>query len=538
MLTYNVMSQKAINYIANGVKGALFLLPVLTLLVSDHLFFPFITTKNFFFRFSVEILFFFWVLLMVFDKKYRPRKSPVLLALAGTLFILFLATFFGENIYRSFWSNYERMEGLIGHIHLFAYFLILTSLLRTKKSWKIFFGSMVLVSLIVSVYAFLQFSGGAEIHQSATRLDATLGNATYLAVFIIFHLFLISLLALWFKNKWLRISLAILFALETIVMFFTATRGAILGFLGGLFVMGVLISILGKNKKLRYAFMGLVVGCLVIVSLFVLFKDTNFVKQNYVLSRFAGISFSEQTVESRFTIWKMSFEGFQEHPVLGWGPENYNLVFNKYYVPKLWRQEPWFDRSHNVLFDWLITAGILGLLSYLFIYASSLYVVWKGYKKKTMGILEASAVTALFGAYLFHNLFVFDNLTSYFAFFSVLGYLHFCWVSNKEEKEEKESIRRDLPFSSYILITFVFIATVISLVFVNVKPLLANTKIIETLFFIRASQPPQQALEKFDEVFGYNSFGSGEAREQLIGYANKLVSVQGVSEEVKIQVIN
>ena len=29
----------------------------------------------------------------------------------------------------------------------------------------------------------------------------------------------------------------------------------------------------------------------------------------------------------------------------------------------MWGQEPWFDRSHNIFFDWLINAGLLGLLA-------------------------------------------------------------------------------------------------------------------------------------------------------------------------------
>ncbi|MBU2633559.1 hypothetical protein KJ751_03615, partial [Patescibacteria group bacterium] len=235
------MSERSIRYIINTIKGGLFVLPLLSLIVVDFLFFPFITGKNFFFRIMVEILFFLWVFVAVFDKKYRPKKSPLLIAISATFFILVLATFFGENIYRSFWSNYERMEGLVGQLHIFAYFLILTSIFRLKKDWKRFFGVMIGVSFVATIYGFFQFFGKAAIHQSSTRLDATFGNATYLAIFIIFHLFLISLFLVWFRQKWIRISLGVLFALEALVMFLTATRGAILGFLGGLFLMGLLM---------------------------------------------------------------------------------------------------------------------------------------------------------------------------------------------------------------------------------------------------------------------------------------------------------
>src|SRR3989338_949555 len=129
------MSEKAISYIVYGLKAGLFVLPALSLIVAGTLFFPFITGKNFFFRIMVEIMFFLWVFIACFDKNYRPKKSSILIALAATLFFLILATIFGANPYRSFWSNYERMEGLLGHIHLFLYFLLIASVFKKERDW-------------------------------------------------------------------------------------------------------------------------------------------------------------------------------------------------------------------------------------------------------------------------------------------------------------------------------------------------------------------------------------------------------------------
>jgi hypothetical protein len=50
----------------------------------------------------------------------------------------------------------------------------------------------------------------------------------------------------------------------------------------------------------------------------------------------------------------MALKGIAERPVLGWGQENFNYVFNKYYNPQMFGQEEWFDRTHNVVLDWLI----------------------------------------------------------------------------------------------------------------------------------------------------------------------------------------
>ncbi|MDP2909506.1 MAG: O-antigen ligase family protein, partial [bacterium] len=359
------MSEKSIQYLVYALKAGLFILPILALIVSGSLFFPFISGKNFFFRIIVEVLFFLWAFVACFDKNYRPRKSPVLMALVATLFFLTLATIFGANPYRSFWSNFERIEGLVGHIHLFAYFLILASTLRKEKDWKWFFASLLGVSFVLTVYGFLQYFRVLSIHQGSIRLDATLGNSTYYAIFMVFHLFIISLFFYWLKNKWVRSGLAVLFALNVLLVFLTQTRGAILGFFGGVLLFAFLMLFFNfKKKNVRFAALGILAALILMLALFLSLKNTSFVQKNGALSRLASISFTERTVESRFTIWKMAFNGFLERPFLGWGPENFNLVFNKYYEPSLYNQEPWFDRAHNIIFDWLISAGILGFLAY------------------------------------------------------------------------------------------------------------------------------------------------------------------------------
>src|SRR3989338_5007736 len=145
------MSQKTIDIIVRIIKVGLCVLPAATLIVGGNffanvllpgvgdLFFPFITGKNFFFRMAVEILFALWATAAIFDKKYRPRPSPIFWAVLATVGVLTLSTIFGENPYRSFWSNYERMEGLVGHLHLLAFFIVITSMFKEVFDWKKFF---------------------------------------------------------------------------------------------------------------------------------------------------------------------------------------------------------------------------------------------------------------------------------------------------------------------------------------------------------------------------------------------------------------
>lgn len=539
------MSNNASKFLIYTIKGGLLILPVLSFIVSGVLFFPFITGKAFFFRTVVEILFFLWILLAVFDPKYRPKKSPVLFALAAVIVVLSLATIFGENPYRSFWSNYERMEGLVSHLHLFAYFLILTSVFKKEKDFKWLFASITTAGAILSGYAYLQLMGKITVHQGGVKLDATLGNSTYFAIFIIFHLFILSWLFLKNKNIYLRSLFVFLFAFETPLVFYTLTRGAILGLFGGVALFSVLSALLNKNKKIRLTFAGIFIVLALLSGLFLIFKNSAIVQKNSVLNKIASISLKQRTVESRLTIWSMGYEGFKEHPILGWGPENFNLVFNKYYKPNMYKQEPWFDRAHDIVFDWLISSGILGLLAYLSIFISAIYILIK--KKISNEKIEFALFMALFAVYGFHNLFVFDNLTSYYLFFTVLGYVHYAYTkemgvmngaNGNNNNNSRALLADEIGISQYIIITGSFLLIVFSLYFVNLKPYLAGKQILISLQ--EASQNPdtEKVLSSFDEVFSYHTFGTPEGREQLSGYASGIIDSEQIKQDKKVKVVS
>ncbi len=532
------MNQRELKFLSYIVKGGIFILPAIFLIVSSMFFFPFITGKNFFFRSVVEGVFLLWVILAVFDKSYRPKRTPVLFALGLTLFILFLATIFGENPYRSFWSNFERMEGLVGHIHLFLYFLVATSTLKFKKDWLWLFRSITAFGTLAIFYAYFQLLGALKIHQGSARLDATFGNASYLAIFVIFQLFILTVLYLKSQRVGLRYLYIALAVINLPILYYTATRGAILGFLAGLVAFGVVSGLLTKSKKIRKFSIGAIVVVALVVGVFMTIKDTSFVAKSPVLNRLSSISFTEKTVESRFLIWNMSIKGFQEHPVLGWGPENYNLLFSKYYDPRLWGQEQWFDRAHNVFFDWLTSAGILGLLAYLSIFATSLYMAWKLYKKRKISVFEVAAIFAVFTAYGFHNLFVFDNLTSYFMFFSILGYISYQYSEEEVLTQKDDSVKDEPSFLGYAVIVLAFIVVSFSLYTVNLKPALAAKNLINTLRSVRAGQSPEVVLNSFKNVIALNTFGSAEAVDQLSDYANKARSSDNFSDEEKNTILN
>jgi len=521
--------------------GGLFLVLFIPLFVSDSMFFPFITGKNFAFRIIVEILLSAWIVLAYRDPAYRPTRSPLFIAAASFVGIITLAGVLGENPYKSFWSNYERMEGTISLLHFFAYFVMATTALGARKKWGAFWNTSILVSFIIGVYALFQLSGALAINQGGVRVDATFGNAAYLAVYLLFHIFITLFMLLREKGHTIggmiaeKASLWIytpIILLDVFVLYHTATRGAILGLIGGLLLTALLIAIFEKERVgLRKVALGILAGIVLLIGGFFALKNTSFITESPVLSRFSSISLTEQTTKSRFMVWNMAFQGFKERPILGWGQENFNFVFNKYYDPNMYGQEPWFDRAHNVFFDWLIAGGILGLLAYLSLFVLALWYLWK--RGSAFSIVEKSIFTGLLAGYFFQNIFVFDNLMSYVMFFSVLAYIESSRKGGAVEVVAKKKNDKNAAVAPLdISIAPVAVIVVITLLyFFNAKPIATNFMLIQAL------QPQQKGpmvnLENFKKTFAYDSFGTGEGREQLSQTTMSILGAEKIDNVTK-----
>lgn len=545
--------EKYLPYFRKVAIAGIFLVPFIALIVSSSLFFPFITGKNFLFRFIVEIIFGCWAVLAIYDKKYRPGKSLILYFSTAFVALMALSTFLGVNPERSFWSNYERMEGLVTFLHMVAYFVVLVSLLRTEKIWKTFFNTTLAVSVYLFFYGFLQLSGALNTHQGV-RLDATLGNAAYFAIYAVFHIFLA--LFLYFKEegfiRWIYPPIAVL---GVLVLYYTATRGAILGLIGGAILAGAILFFLSEDKKIKKIGMYVLGVVVLTLALFWFGRNSNFVTSSPVLSRFSSISVNETTTQSRLVIWQMAYEGFKEHPVLGWGPENFNLVFNKYYEPILYKQEQWFDRAHNVFFDRLTSGGILGLVSYLGLFASALYYLLLKRKEIGFSAPESALFVGLLAAYFVHNIFVFDNLISLILFFSVLAYLDRRVDISKEPPvlEEKGNKNKnisqkaeDADFQKSAIAITVVALTFFVVYYVNAKPYAQCRSLLVALNNVgmsgqyynigdkaKAKELLESSLNKFKEAINYGTFGVSEAREQLVSIASGVIANQGTELEVK-----
>jgi len=500
-------------------------------IVPDNLFFPFITGKAYYFRIITEIIFFSWVILALFKNEYRPKINYVLITFGLFLISIFFSNLFGANPQASFWSNYERMEGYVTLVHLFGLFLVLGNFLKSKGQWIVLANISIFASLIMAWVALGQVIEEGTIN---ARIFGTLGNSTYLGVYMMFHVFisLFFVFSDWTKNIYLKYLYVIFAIIQTVVVFQTSTRGAILGLFGGIFLTAILIAIFQKeNKKLRIG-AGVFIGAIIIgVAGLFLLKGTPIVENYQPFRRVTTITISEGTAQARIVNWQIAFEGFKERPILGWGQSNFNLVFDKYYLPEHYGNENWFDRVHNIIFDWLIAGGIFGLLFYLSIFASTLYLIW--FKKGTLSINEQSILTGLLAAYFFQNLFVFDQLTSYILFIMILGY-----VTSQSDYIKLISEKKIPDNINFVLASLVVILIPVTVYGMNAPSYFANRNLLEGMQIVAPNPATRELnykyengvlgnIDKFREALSRESFGNGEIRQRS---ANLLSQIRRINE--------
>lgn len=549
--------------------GALFLVPaIIPFVVSTTMFFPYITGKNFTFRILVEIALIAWVLLAIIDAKYRPKFSWILAAFTVFMVVVGIADLQGMNPFKSFWSNFERMEGYIALLHLFAYFVVASTLLSTQRMWHAFLytslGASVAIALI-ALKPLMQSASSFGYALASTRLEATFGNPIYLAVYSLFHIFIaLILIVRWRGTHWHQVILGFVALLHMVTMVLTQTRGTVLGFLGGAFIATILIALFERsNATLRKVAIGALGILVILVATGVAIKDTEFGKTTPVLSRLTQIKLSEGTINARFMNWGIAWQGIKERPLLGYGQDNYEYVFSKHYDPNMYGQEPWFDRTHDLIFDWLIAAGFIGLAAYLSILLALLVHLWVldpnerrwsiksltsfsavkallAKQSDTFTATERALITGLIAAYTFHNLFVFDNIVSYILFVTVLAYIHTRVTEGHAPLWEAARVSKDMVQSVALPVTIVVGG--VFMYYLNVPGINTAQALISALIPQRAlangtvvQNTPSDVLDWYKQAISYDQLGRQEVREQLVQAATNMQRSQQADAEVKAE---
>ncbi len=484
-----------------AIKFFLYAALVTPLIVNSKFYFPFVGPKSLFFMGLAEVAFFLWLFLVVRNKSYRVKRDSVFYAFTALIVVFVLSAVFGVDPSRSFWSKYERMTGVLMWLHLYGFFLVLRAVFKTKKEWINFFSFSSLISIVVSLAALSDGVLEKTIITSAKE-GGTLGNSSFLGSYLVFHFFF----GLWLFFNSLREYIKAIgitaFLFSFLSVYLLGARAASLSMLGG---AGLLILLFfafqAKSKKTRTNGKILLFGAIV------------FVLIGYILlllpNTFVHNKFIEKTNRARFVNWNMAWESFEERPLLGWGPENYILSFTRHFNSCLFvkdcGREVWFDRSHNIIFDFLAAKGISGFLIYLSLFGFTIRMLWKKKREGRIDFFSAGVFTALLTAYFVQNTTVFDMVGSLMPFAAVLA---FSSQSGNEEKVKFSPPQKGQAILGVLLLG-IFAASFAYFVYLPAK---------KGMFTIEAIHYPanqEKRLEYYKKAENVSPMGKYQVREFL-----------------------
>lgn len=470
-------------------KFFLYLVPLTVIIVTPSTLFPFIVGKYVFFRTTTSLALFFFLLgrltqpqtfkLLNFEIFKLLFRQPLVASVIVFVIVFVLAGFLGVDPPWSFWSNFERGEGGLQMLYLGIFFLLLV-IFFDENDWRIMLGMFVAAAVLMIFYGvgsvlkyvdagtttieqngvsmevlsgnggpffktFKGFIGASSANFTKDRFIGSIGNSSYAAVYLVFALFFAAYLLLDKYRHRLKsagaLSLMAAMALFLIFFFLAATRGAFIGLIGAGLASLIYLGVSVKKWRKRFALAGIAV--LLAVGSLVYFRDSSFVK-SLPGSRIFDISFQTENFQNRMEIWRMAFDGFKERPFLGWGPENFTYAFDRHYNiehfhPKAEGFGAWYDRAHNVFLDYLVQAGLLGLLSFIGIFVVFYWQLIKSThnKQQTTNNKNRPSVIShqllvgnmlLFAtpiAYLIQGMVLFDILPTYISLFLFLAFANY-----------------------------------------------------------------------------------------------------------------
>lgn len=475
--------------------GACLFLP---LVFSSAFIFPFTVPKSFLFRILVELGFAFYFYLVLRYKELRPKMNILFWAVCVFVVSWFISAFAGVGLSLSFWGNLERMMGVWGLLH-FVLFFVMASAIFSKKDWDKLFKISVAVSLLVSLLGILQrFTDLGALMPQDTRIFSTIGNAGFLGTYLLFNIFIAGYLLSKEKDIFGSKNSAFLWPamiFQFLALIYSGTRGAFLGLAAGVGFFLMLFAINFPGKKRRMAICILSGTALALVLFFVV--GSYIFSESSALGRLANISFKDGTAQNRIILWQKSFLAWKEKPVFGWGPENNELALDKYSDATLNQYNAWYDRAHNFVFDYAVSGGLLGFLSYLFLVGAFLFFSLLFRKDIYFSLFFSSALAA----YLVQNLFIFDTFISFLMLFFVFAAINSRFSGLPEKIAQSKKNLKPLLAGALAFIFFLVYS-------LNIKPLLAADLAADLLD--PSVNTAGQINSIFEKILGLKTFASPE----------------------------
>jgi O-antigen ligase len=390
----------------------------------------------------LTILCFIWSVTLIFDQS--QKKADLAFSPIDWAFIIFVATvgistLTSVDILHSLWGSLERSFAFSFWLTLLIGFFGLKIALSKQEQKKFLLRFLVTTLFIAALWGFLQkIIPGFSQTFSGNRIGGTLGNAIFYGSYLTLSLGLLLFSFITEKkySPWWIFSI-ISGLLATTSLFFTQTRGPLLGLLVGVCITATAYIYKTTSHK-RSTLFGIVFLILISMGVGVITYNKQI--------------FTQSTITTRLLNWQMAWDGFKDKPIFGWGPENYNLASDKYFVSSLTNysiDETHADKPHNYFLELAITTGLIGLVAYLAILIASVAAI----QKAEFSAIQSSLLLGILAASVTQNITAFETQGTAILFVFILAIIS---TAQKNKPSPKTSLLTlsALSLSSLLIIIF------------------------------------------------------------------------------------
>ncbi len=398
-------------------------------------------------------IFFVWG--MIKNKGENIQVTSLHYILFSFLFIMSLAGFFGVDPHSSFFGTFFSSVGIVFLIFLGLLACLVSEFTRRDFNFISRLLATVFISgVIVALISYFPLFGFKSKVLELSSWGSTMGNSSFAGTFLLFAvgfggyltftaegwkkklfnvlgILVILLCPIFFNADFWRgvVSLSDIF--HSPLLASGDAQGAQLGVVVLAFSSIFLWFVVSSKKTTKI--IGIILFIILMASLsigyFKLLQPESAIHQR----------FTEMKKATRFLFWDISERAIVERPLLGFGFQNYQTVYQQHFDPIALKtgyvDEQAVTNPHNVIYDMAVSSGIPGLLIYLTLLGFTCFVFIKfagnyGGKDRWIIILSGTLL-----GYFIQNLFVFDTPTAYFMYFICIGLAMGCLSIRKPEKE-------------------------------------------------------------------------------------------------------
>ena len=328
-----------------------------------------------------------WMARMLSEKKVLFIKTALSVPIISFLLCSLMASFHSVRIQYSL--------GTIFHDYLtyFILFFCMVNTIQSQEQIKRIVKAMLITCGLVCVYGLYGYYTGIAIRDE--RLVATFEYHSRIAKYISLLLPIAVCLFFYYKDALTRLCLVILIFVCSFSLILTMNRTSWAAILVTMFFIGF-------AAQKRYLIFMLIGMCT--LGIFIL--PSKFITQVKTITQVNKFFASEEILGERLLCWKASIAIVKDHPVLGIGPgkRNFRDVYQQY-AEKIRNTEKQqknetvgqsqetkvkrktriqgierLSHPHNVFLHLLVGSGILGLLTFLWLFTTVFYTAIRSWR--------------------------------------------------------------------------------------------------------------------------------------------------------------